>query len=141
MLYGRLATSLSRRPGAAASCSPTASITRSSKLFLFRSASSRSIVTFGKIEQLLAGQLEQVGVDLDGDDRGGPLGHHRGERPGAGADFQHHVVRPQLGRSRRSARTRLRSMRKFCPCRVAGAMPISRKRSIRNDLVWRGMNA
>ena len=48
MLYGRLATSLNRRPGAAASCSPTASITRSSKLFLFRSASSCSIVTFGR---------------------------------------------------------------------------------------------
>ena len=35
--------------------------------------------------------------------------------------------------------TRLRSIRKFCPCRVAGRMPISRKRSIRKDLVWRGI--
>ncbi len=32
-------------------------------------------------------------------------------------------------------------MRKFCPCRVAGRMPISRNRSSRNVFVWRDMGS
>ena len=50
------------------------------------------------IEQLLAGKLEQMVVDLDGHDRRRPIGHLRRERPGAGADFQHHILRPNVGR-------------------------------------------
>jgi len=47
--------------------------------------------------QLLAGQLEQIPVELDGDHGGGPGGHQHGQRAGACADFQHDVAGSQVG--------------------------------------------
>ena len=39
-----------------------------------------------------------MAVNLDRNDRSGPLGDHRRERAGSRPDFKHDVVRRQLGR-------------------------------------------
>ena len=69
MLYGRLATSLSRRPGAAAKLLADRVHHAVVEVVLVPQRVELQHRHVRQVDQLLAGQLEQMGVDFDRDDR------------------------------------------------------------------------
>ena len=77
----------------------------------------------------------QLRIDFDRNDGRRPFGDQRGQRPGAGADFQHDILRRNLGRLGQQPQ-QVQIGKKILPMLRLERIPTSANRRLRNEIVW-----